>query len=152
MKNSDRIEKIITLRAPRARVWRALTEAKEFGAWFGISFDGSFVAGDRVTGRMTDASCGHEGLSMEIAIERIEPETLFSYRWHPYAVDPNVDYSSEPATLVEFHLEEVEDGTKLTVVESGFDRIPAARREEALRMNDGGWSAQLANIEAYVTR
>jgi uncharacterized protein YndB with AHSA1/START domain len=120
---TDRIEKEIVLRAPRSRVWRALADPEEFAAWFG---------------------------TVEIAIERMDPESRMSYRWHPYAVEPGVDYSSEPTTLVEFHLEEVAEGTRLTVVESGFDRIPAARRAEALRMNDAGWAEQLENVARYV--
>jgi uncharacterized protein YndB with AHSA1/START domain len=146
---SDRIEKRVLLRAPRARVWRALVDSKQFGAWFGLALDAPFVAGASVKGRITHP--GYEHLRAELAIERIEPERLFSYRWHPYAVDPKVDYSKEPMTLVEFQLEEAPSGVELRIVESGFDRIPLARRAEAWRMNDGGWSAQLTNIERYVT-
>ena len=146
---TDRIEKQVLLRAPRARVWRALTDSAEFGAWFGVRVQGAFAQGARVKGQITTP--GYEHVTLEIDIERIEPERLFSYRWHPYAVDAKVDYSSEPTTLVEFRLEEAKEGTRLTIVESGFDRIPAARRAEAFRMNDGGWTYQIKNIERHVT-
>jgi uncharacterized protein YndB with AHSA1/START domain len=145
---TDRIEKRIVLRAPRSRVWRALADAAEFGSWFGMELDGAFAPGATVKGVMT--SPGHRHLTVEIAIERMDPETRMSYRWHPYAFETGVDYSTEPTTLVEFQLEEVAEGTRLTVVESGFDRIPAARRAEAFRMNDAGWAGQLDNIARYV--
>lgn len=145
---TDRIEKRITLRAPLARVWRALTTASEFGRWFGVALDGEFAAGAAIRGRITYP--GYEHVQMEMFVERIEPERYFSYRWHPYAIDPNVDYSREPTTLVEFTLEDLGGDTQLTIVESGFDRIPAARRAEAFRMNDQGWTTQLANIERHV--
>lgn len=146
--STDRIEKNIVLRAPRSRVWRAIARAEEFGAWFGVQLEGAFAPGARVKGRITTP--GYEHVIMDITVERIDPERLFSYRWHPYAVEPGVDYSGEPTTLVEFQLEEVAGGTRLTVVESGFDRIPLARRAEAFRMNDQGWGAQLKNIERHV--
>jgi len=146
--DTDRIEKTIVLRAPRARVWRALARADEFGAWFGVALEGAFAPGARLTGHIT--TLGHERLTMEIAVERVEPEHLLAYRWHPYAVEPGVDYAHEPTTLVEFHLADVADGTHLTVVESGFDRIPLARRATAFRMNDQGWATQLTHIAQYV--
>lgn len=146
--NPDRIEKTIVLRAPRARVWRALTHADEFGAWFGVRLAGPFAPGARVTGQLTIP--GHEHVSLELLVERVDPERLFSYRWHPYAIEPGVDYSDEPATLVEFELTDVADGTRLRVVESGFDRLPPPRRAEAFRMNDQGWAEQLHNLERYV--
>ena len=149
MPNTDRIEKTITLRAPRARVWRALTNAEEFSVWFLVKLDGPFVEGMTVRGRITYP--GFEHVTMEMMIERVDAERLFSYRWHPYAIDLAVDYSNEPTTLVEFHLEEVSEGTRLRIVESGFDRIPTARRDEAFRMNDSGWAEQLGNIERYVS-
>ena len=149
MSSTDRIEKKILLRAPRSRVWRALTDAREFGAWFRVDLEGAFAEGATVRGRITHP--GYEHLTMEMMIERIEPERLFSYRWHPYAVRTDVDYSAEPTTLVEFSLEETSAGTLLTIVESGFDRIPSDRRAEALRMNDGGWSEQIKNIERHVS-
>jgi uncharacterized protein YndB with AHSA1/START domain len=145
---TDRIEKKIILRAPRARVWRALTTAEEFGAWFGVKLTSAFASGTWLQGKIT--APGYEHMTMDIGIERIEPESFFSYRWHPYAIDPKVDYSGEPTTLVEFRLDDVAEGTMLTVVESGFDQLPASRRSEAFRMNDGGWAAQLRNIERYV--
>jgi uncharacterized protein YndB with AHSA1/START domain len=147
---TDCIEKTIVLRAPRARVWRALTDPAEFGAWFGVRLQGAFVPGARVQGAITIP--GYEHVTMEIVIARLEPETLFSYRWHPYAVDPKQDYSQEPATLVEFRLADVPGGTRLSVVESGFDRLPPERRDEAFRMNERGWTGQLANIERHVTQ
>ena len=149
MPNSDRIEKKIHLRATRSRVWRALTNAEEFGAWFRATLDGPFVEGATVRGKITYP--GYEHLTMEVRVERIQPEQYFAYRWHPYPMDLTIDYSKEPTTLVEFRLEEVEGGTRLTTVESGFDRLPAARRDEAFRMNDGGWTSQLKRIEKYVT-
>jgi uncharacterized protein YndB with AHSA1/START domain len=144
----DRIEKSVVLKAPRSRVWRALSDAKEFGIWFGVKLEGAFTPGARVSGRITIP--GYEHVTMDVTVERVEPEHLFSYRWHPYAIEPDVDYSGEPTTLVEFRLEEVEGGTRLTVVESGFDRIPEARRALAFRMNEGGWAAQIKNIERHV--
>jgi len=145
---TDRIEKQVVLRAPRSRVWRALADADEFGAWFGIKLEGAFAPGSSVKGMITMA--GHERVTIEIAIERMDPESRLSYRWHPYPAHAAVDYSSEPTTLVEFHLEEVAGGTQLTVVESGFDRILPARRAEAFRMNDAGWAEELENIARYV--
>ena len=146
--NTDRIEKTVVLRAPRSRVWRAIASPDEFGAWFGVKLEGSFAPGARVSGQIT--APGYEHVTMDITVERVDPEHLFSYRWHPYAIEPGVDYSSEPTTLVEFRLEEVAGGTRLTVVESGFDRVPLARRAEAFRMNEGGWTEQLKNIERHV--
>lgn len=148
MTHSDRIEKEILLRAPRSRVWRALTDADEFGAWFRVKLEGSFTVGKSIKGRITHP--GYEHLTMEMAVERMDAEELFTYRWHPYAVDPKVDYSSEPATLVEFRLKDAAGGTLLSVLESGFDQLPAGRRDEAFRMNDEGWGAQLRNIERHV--
>ncbi len=146
--SSDRLEKSIRLRAPRARVWKALTDAAEFGAWFRVKLEGPFAVGRSVKGRITYP--GYEHLTMEVAVERMDAERLFSFRWHPYAVDPNVDYAAEPTTLVEFRLQDVPEGTLLTVVESGFDRLPAHRRDEAFRMNCGGWDAQIENVKRHV--
>jgi len=145
---TDRIEKDILLHAPRSRVWRALTDAEQFGAWFGIKLEGAFAPGARVEGKMTNPP--HEPVTIEFFIERMDPESRMSYRWHPYPVEPGLDHSSEPTTLVEFELEEVVGATQLRVVESGFDRIPLSRRAEALRMNDSGWTEQLENIARYV--
>ncbi len=148
---TDRIEKEIVLKAPRSRVWNAIANAQEFGAWFKVDMSGvEFRAGQPAVGKMTYP--GFEGHPFEIVIDRIEPERLFSFKWHPYGIDPNYDYSTEPMTLIEITLEEIAGGTKLTIVESGFDAIPLSRRAEAFRMNSGGWAMQLQNIEAYVTR
>lgn len=146
--NSDRIEKRLLLRAPRSRVWRALTDAGEFGAWFNAKLEGGFAVGKSIKGRITHP--GYEHLTMEMNVERMDAEHLFSFRWHPYAIDPKVDYSTEPPTLVEFRLEDAPDGTQLTVVESGFDQLPAERRAEAFRMNAEGWAAQLENVQRHV--
>jgi uncharacterized protein YndB with AHSA1/START domain len=146
---TDRIEQKRLLPAPLSRVWRALSNASEFGAWFGMRLEGAFEPGARVTGKILTP--GHEHCIVEMQIERMETEKLFSYRWHPYAIDPKADYSAEPMTLVELKLEPAPGGTQLTVVESGFDRIPLARRAEAFRMNEGGWAAQIKNIERYVS-
>lgn len=146
---TDRIEKEIVVKAPRSRVWRAISDAAEFGAWFRVDLRGvTFRAGEPAVGKMTYP--GHEGQPFEIFVERIEPERLFSFRWHPYGIDPNYDYSSEPLTLIEFVLEDVEGGTKLTVTESGFDQIPLSRRAEAFRMNTQGWEIQVQNVAEYV--
>lgn len=146
--STDRIETRLELRAPRARVWRAITDAGQFGAWFGARVEGAFTP--RTTVRAYFSACGHDNLPVDLQVEQVEPEHYFSYRWHPYAVDPNADYSAEPTTLVEFHLEEAAGGTVVTIVESGFDRLPFARRAEAYRMNDKGWVAQAANLAKYV--
>lgn len=147
--STDRIERKISLKAPRSRVWRALSNAEEFGDWFGVNFKGkTFVAGKRVQGQITYP--GYEHLIFEVLIERMEPEHLLSWHWHPAAIDPAVDYSAEPPTLVVFELKEVESGTLLSVVESGFDKLPLERRMEAFRMNSGGWDEQMKNIEKHV--
>jgi uncharacterized protein YndB with AHSA1/START domain len=157
--STDRIEKKILLRAPKQRVWRALADSKEFGSWFGVKFDGPFAPGACMRGvivpttvdaDVAKAQKQYEGLSFEITIEQMEPERLFSFRWHPYAIDRSVDYSAEPTTLVVFTLEEVADGVMLTVTESGFDRIPLARRAKAFSANEGGWSMMVKMIEKYV--
>lgn len=148
--DTDRIEKRIVLRAPRAKVWRALTTAAEFGAWFGVEVAGPFAPGARIRGRITHK--GYEHIPFDITIDRMEPERLFSWRWHPNAIDPQADYSSEPATIVTFELDDVPGGTQLTVVESGFDRIPLARRGDAYRGNDEGWAQQMVSIERYVAQ
>ena len=145
---NDRIEKNLLLKARPSRVWRAISDAQEFGTWFNVKLDGAFAAGKTIRGHITNP--GWEHLAVEMQIERIEPEHYLSYRWHPYAADPKVDYSQEPTTLVEFKLEEATGGTMLTVIESGFDKIPAGRRDEAFRMNDGGWAIQVKNIERHV--
>jgi uncharacterized protein YndB with AHSA1/START domain len=144
------IEKQIEIAAPVSRVWRALTDYRQFGEWFLVKMDGPFVAGKPVSGQITHP--GYEHLRMEIVIKAIEPETLFSYTWHPYAIDPKVDYTKEASTLVEFRLKATAGGTLLTVTESGFEKIPAERRAEAFLRNDGGWKQQMKNIEAYVSK
>lgn len=155
----DRIEKRTLLRAPRERVWRAISEAKQFGSWFGVDLDGEFMAGARLIGRIAPTKVDpevaklqepHVGLPFEIHVERIEPMRLFSFRWHPYAIDRDSDYSAEPTTLVEFRLEEVEQGTQLTITESGFSRIPLERRAKAFTSNEGGWTHQLRLIGKYL--
>jgi uncharacterized protein YndB with AHSA1/START domain len=148
--NTDRIEKKIVLNSPRTRVWKALTNSNEFAEWFRLKLQDPFEVGKVIRGHVTHP--GYEHLKVEMTIKRIEPEDLFSYSWHPYPIDPNVDYSKETPTLVEFRLQDVPEGTLLTVVESGFDQIPAARRDEAFRMNSDGWGAQLDNIQGYVAR
>jgi uncharacterized protein YndB with AHSA1/START domain len=146
--SNDRIEKLIELKAPVPRVWRALTDYREFGEWFRVKLEGPFVAGQVAEGFITWP--GYEHLRMEVVVQKIEPERYFSYTWHPYALDPKVDYSKETPTLVEFTLEKSATGTVLRVTESGFDKIPASRRAEAFRMNENGWGQQLKNIESYV--
>ncbi|MGC1413021.1 MAG: SRPBCC family protein [Acetobacteraceae bacterium] len=144
----DRIEKRIELKAPVSRVWRALTDHREFGTWFRVALEGPFVPGQQVRGRITWP--GAEHLTMTVTVRRMEHERLFSFTWHPYAIDPAVDYSSEPTTLVEFTLEAIPAGTLLTVVETGFAALPPHRRDEAFRMNGRGWSIQVQNISQYL--
>lgn len=148
MTSTDRIEKQIVLRAARARVWRALTDAGEFGTWFGAKLDGEFAVGQRLTGHVTYP--GYEHLRLELDVVRMDEPTAFAYRWHPYAIEPSVDYTTEPTTLVEFTLEDTDGGTRLTVVESGFDALPAGRRDLALRMNTQGWTGQVENVRRHV--
>jgi len=160
-KSTDRIEKQILLRAPLARVWRAISDAREFGSWFGIEFDGSFSPGARLTGRVTPTTVDpevarlqepHRGKTAAFVIDKVEPKRLFSFKWHPFAIDPAIDYSKEPMTLVEFVLREQSDGTLLTITESGFDQIPLARRAAAFEANDGGWTHQAQLIRKYLER
>ena len=146
--STDRIEREIVMRAPRSRVWRAITDANEFGKWFQAEMKDRFVPGAPARGRITYP--GYEHLTLEVHVERMEPEHLFSFRWHPYAVDSKQDYSKEPTTLVVFELEEIPEGTRLKVTESGFDQIPLARRSEAFRMNSQGWAEQVQNIARHV--
>lgn len=146
---ADRIEKRFEVKSIRSRVWRAISDAREFGAWFGVKFDRPFEPGATAIGQITLK--GYEHVAMEVQVERVEPEGYFSYRWHPYAVDPKVDYSAEPPTLVEFHLEETAGGTAVLITESGFDRLPASRRAEAFRMNEGGWASQSKKLASYVS-
>lgn len=146
--STDKIEKQIELRAPVERVWRALTNHQEFSEWFRVKLERPFIPGEVTRGAITHP--GYEHLVMEVTVVKMEKDKKFSFEWHPYAVDPKTDYSKEPPTLVEFVLEKNQAGTLLKVTESGFDKIPAARRDEAFRMNDGGWTAQLRNIQTYV--
>lgn len=149
MHSSDRIERKILLKAPRSQVWRALANAEAFGQWFGVALEGKrFVAGERTQGQITYP--GYEHLIWDVAVERVEPERVFSFRWHPYAVEPQVDYSQESETRVQFELEDMDVGTLLKVVESGFNNIPEARRLKAFRMDSRGWDEQMANIEAFL--
>ncbi len=163
MSSTDRIEKTILLKASQARVWRAISNPKEFGAWFGVEFDteGPAAPGKRMTGRVACTKADPEiaksqepyvGKPVEWTIDRVEPMRLFSMRWHPYAVDPEIDYSKEPTTLISFELEEVAGGTKLTITETGFDRIPLERRAKAFAMNDQGWAAQTKLLEKYLAK
>jgi uncharacterized protein YndB with AHSA1/START domain len=145
----DRVEKRLELKAPVSRVWQALTDYRQFGEWFQVKIEGPFVAGEVSRGHITYP--GYEHLRWEAVIQKIEPEKLFSFTWHPYAIDPNVDYSKETPTLVEFRLEKTASGTLLLLTESGFDKIPRHRSEEAYRKNEGGWTQQIENIEKYVT-
>jgi uncharacterized protein YndB with AHSA1/START domain len=171
MHSYDRIEKQVTLRAPVSRVWQAIADAREFGRWFGVTLAGEFAPGKTMTGtfdaRLDEASILEYQKSLGLppskvrlpdasmvfcTVERIEPEHYFSFRWIPYAIDAEADLRDEPTTLVEFTLEPVAEGTRLTIVESGFERVPAHRRERAFRMNEGGWAAQAENIRKYVER
>lgn len=148
--DNNRIERSIVIDAPRDRVWRAIADAEEFGAWFGAPLQGqTFAPGQRVRALMT--GCGHDKVWFDVVIDRIEPQHLFSYRWHPAALDPNADYSEEEPTLVTFTLKDSGEGTLLTVVESGFDKVPPQRRLDAFRINSGGWDAQIRNIVRYVS-
>ena len=147
--NTDRIEKNATFRESRSRVWQALTDSTEFGRWFGIEFNGPFAPGAELEGKVTIP--GYEHLRAEVSIDRMEPEWLFAFRWHPAPVDPERDYSREPTTLVAFQLSDVIGGTKLTLTESGFDRLPLERRDEAYRENESGWTQQIASLTRYLT-
>lgn len=155
----DRIEKQITLKAPQGRVWQAIADSKQFRAWFGLDVKGPWKAGETISAvirpttvdpEVAKAQAPHDGTPFELSVERIEPERLFSFRWHPYAVEKGVDYSKEPSTLVTFTLTPVTGGTRLEIVESGFDQIPLARRATAFASNEGGWEAQTKLIEKYL--
>ncbi len=159
--SSDRIEKQVVLKAPRDRVWAALTDSKQFGAWFGCAMEGPFVAGKTITGRMVPTEVDAEvatmqepfrGMPIELAVDRIEPKDRFSFRWHPFAIEKNFDYAGETMTLVTFELRDVPGGTELRITESGFDKLPADRREKAFMSNEGGWTLQLQLITKYLAR
>jgi uncharacterized protein YndB with AHSA1/START domain len=147
---TDRIEKSIELKAPVSRVWRALTDHQEFGEWFEVKLDGPFVPGKASAGRVTYP--GYEHIKFELVTQKLEPERFFAFSWHPYAIDPNVDYSNEPSTLVEFRLESKDKSTVLYLTESGFDALPKDRRFEAFRKNEEGWTEQMQNIEEYLAQ
>jgi uncharacterized protein YndB with AHSA1/START domain len=146
----QRIEKQIDLKAPIARVWRALTDSREFGEWFRVAIESPFAPGETARGRILHP--GYEHLTWEAEIQKMEPERLFSFTWHPYAIDSSTDYSNETPTLVEFRLEPTPTGTRLTLTESGFENVPAHRRDEAFLRNDGGWAQEMTNIENYVAQ
>lgn len=146
----NKIEKRIELNAPVSRVWRAITDYREFGEWFRVALEGPFAVGQPARGHITWPGCEH--LVWEAVVQKMEPETFFSFTWHPYAVDPAVDYSAEPPTLVEFRLEPTATGTLLILTESGFENVPAHRRAQAFRMNEGGWTQQMTNIETHVAQ
>lgn len=157
--DTDRIAKKILLHATRERVWSAISDSKQFGAWFGVAFDGAFVPGARVTGKIAPTTVdaeiaklqeAHAGKAFEFSVETIEPMQRICFRWHPFAVEPGVDYSKEPTTLIVFELQEATGGTLLTILESGFDQIPLARRAKAFAANDGGWTLQTKLIEKYL--
>lgn len=158
---TDRIEKKILIRAPRSRVWRAISDTREFGEWFGVRFDAPFVRGAVMRGVLVGTSVDpdvakaqrqHADVPFEITIDRVEPERVLAFRWHPHAVDRTVDYSAEPTTLIVFSLEQVAGGTMLTVTESGFDQIPLARRAQAFTSNEQGWGIVVTLIEKYVAQ
>ena len=157
--STDRIEKEVVLQAPLERVWRAISNAEEFGQWFGVHFDGPFVADTSVTGAITPTTVDeevarmqepHAGRASTWQIVAIEPQRRLAFRWHPYAVDAGADYSQEPTTLVEFTLTEVDDGVLLRIVESGFDKIPAERRVSAFEANSQGWAKQTELVRKYL--
>ena len=159
--STDRIEKKVLLHAPLKRVWTALANSTEFGTWFGMKFDGPFVPGalmrgvivpTKVNAEVAKAQQKYDGMPVEITIEKMEPERLFSFRWHPYAIERGVDYSAEPTTLIEFVLEEMKDGVMLTVTESGFDQIPLVRRVKAFTANEEGWGMAVKLLEEYLVR
>jgi uncharacterized protein YndB with AHSA1/START domain len=158
--STDRIQKNVHLKKSRARVWQALTNSHEFGSWFGMKLNGPFVANSTLRGTIQPTTVDPEvakmqkpleGKAVELFIEQIVPETLFSMRWHPYAIDPKIDYSKEPTTLITFTLQEKEGGILLTVTETGFEQIPISRRNEALKANEGGWSKQMELVEKYLS-
>jgi uncharacterized protein YndB with AHSA1/START domain len=159
--STDRIEKTILLKAPLERVWRALSDSKEFGGWFGMRFNTPFAPGANmkavivpttVNQEVAEMQKPYEGIAFEIKIEQMQPERLFSFRWHPGAVEPGIDYASEPTTLVVFTLEKVPEGVQLTVTESGFDQIPLARRAKAFSANQGGWTLVIKLFEEHLAK
>jgi uncharacterized protein YndB with AHSA1/START domain len=159
--NTDSIEKKIVLKAPRERVWRAISDSRQFGAWFGAALDGPFVAGEWMTGRIAPTQVDpevaklqepHAGSPWRMLVETIAPMERFAFRWHPFAIDKDRDYSDEPTTLVTFTLSDAQGGTLLTITETGFDQLPASRRDQAFKANEGGWAHQCKLIEKYLAR
>jgi len=159
--DSDRIQKRIVLKATRERVWNAISDAASFGSWFGVKFDGPFIEGSWLTGRIAPTTVDPEvaklqepatGMPFSLLVERIEPMKRFAFRWHPFAIDPGQDYSTEPTTLVVFELGEAADGIVLTITESGFDQLPIARRKQAFESNETGWAHQTRLIQKYLSR
>lgn len=150
-RSPDLIKKQIQLKASPQRVWQALTDSREFGQWFGCQLHGAFTAGQTTDGKITEPP-GFEHLVFELQIVKMDAERLFAFRWHPYAIERGVDYSKEPTTLVELALEANDEGTLLTISESGFEHIPEARRAEAFQMNEGGWKIQAENVARHVDR
>ncbi|MDB5802320.1 MAG: hypothetical protein JWL63_3259 [Rhodocyclales bacterium] len=147
--STDRIERSVVIQAPRDRVWKALSNAETFGTWFGANLKGQqFVPGQRTQGPLTIANLEH--VKFDVIVERVEPKNMMSYRWHPAALDPSMDYEQEPRTLVTFTLADLPGNqTRLTVVETGFDNVPPNRRLEAFRMNSNGWGWQADNVKRY---
>jgi uncharacterized protein YndB with AHSA1/START domain len=157
----DRIKKQILIRAPHSRVWKALADSKEFGRWFGVEFEDPFLVGKTVSGlivgTLVDPEVAalqkvHNGKRMDLVVEAIEPERRLALRWHPHAVEENLDYSKEPTTLIEFTIEDVAGGVMVTVTESGFDQIPLARRAKAFEANSGGWEIMVKVLDKYATQ
>jgi uncharacterized protein YndB with AHSA1/START domain len=155
----DRIEKQAVLKAPVARAWNAVSDATEFGKWFGVAFNGPFVEGKKLNGRIVPTTVDpqvakmqkpYEGMPFEFVVDRIEPQRRISFKWHPFAIEKGVDYSKEPMTLIVFDLKEVPGGTRLTITESGFDRIPVERRAKAFAANEGGWEKQMELVAKYL--
>jgi uncharacterized protein YndB with AHSA1/START domain len=157
----DRIVKQVMIRAPRSRVWKAVADAKEFGTWFGVKLDGPFVAGKKVSGvivgtvadpEVAELQKVHNGKQMDLWVEAVEPEQRLALRWHPHAIQEDMDYSQEPTTLIEFRLEDVPGGVMVTVTESGFEKIPVSRRATAFEANSGGWEIMMTVLEKYVAQ
>ena len=159
--STDRIEKTVLLKAPLERVWKAISEARQFGTWFGMKLDGEFVAGQRIKGRISPTKVDAEvakmqepwdGAACDLLVETVDPMRRFSFRWHPYAVDESREFAAQPSTLVTFELEVVPEGTRLTITESGFDQLPAERRAKAFADNSEGWRIQTTLIGKYLAQ
>ncbi len=159
MSSNDKLIKTVLLKAPLEHVWRAITDSKEFGTWFGMRLEGPFVAGQAITGviapTVVDKEVAalqkpYEGTAVSFHVEKIQPQSLFAIKWHPFAIDKKIDYSSEPMTLITFELAKNKEGVLLTITESGFDKIPLHRRAAAFKANDGGWQKQTELIKKYL--